>query len=115
MAARYTKPGGGKPEKLIRDAMLNAIRQGPHKLKIAAERVLDAAAEGDLEAMKFMADRVDGKAVQPLANDYDNPLTQVSDDSIEPAILELIRKAGIIGAVTVQAQAANEGKPVVVH
>lgn len=62
-------PKGGKPDKLIRDALMGAIRQSPEKLKRAAESVLDRASEGDQTAMQFLADRIDGKAVQPIAND----------------------------------------------
>ena len=73
MAATDTKPVGGKPDKQIRDALLGAIRQSPEKLKRAAESVLDRAADGDQAAMAFMADRIDGKAVQPIANDGNEP------------------------------------------
>lgn len=107
MANPNPQKKGGKPDKLIRDSLLAAIRQGPEKLKKAAERVVDDAANGNLDAMKFMADRIDGKAVQPLANDYDNPLMQVGDDTIEPRIAELLRKAGAAGIIGNEAPQAD--------
>lgn len=63
---KSNNPGGGKPDKLIRDALLGAIRQGPEKLKKGAEKLLERYSEGDLEVAKFIADRIDGKAVQPI-------------------------------------------------
>jgi len=69
MAATDSKPKGGKPDKLIRDALMGAIRQSPEKLKRAAESVLDRAEAGDQAAMQFLADRIDGKAVQPIVGD----------------------------------------------
>lgn len=78
MAATDTKPRGGKPDKLIRDALMGAIRQSPHKLKAAAENVLDRAEAGDQAAMQFLADRIDGKAVQPIVGDDESPPIKAS-------------------------------------
>lgn len=69
MANPNPQTNGGKPDKLIRDALKAAIRQEPHKLKKAAEKVLDEAAEGNLHAMNFLAERIDGKAVQAVVGD----------------------------------------------
>jgi hypothetical protein len=80
---------GGKPDKLIRDALMAATRQSPQKLKQACEATLDKAAEGDLASLQFMADRIDGKAVQALANDYDNPLIPVGAN-LANSLLETI-------------------------
>jgi hypothetical protein len=71
MAATDTKPRGGKPDKLVRDALLAAIRQEPDKLKRIAEKWLDKAEEGDQAAINALADRIDGKAVQALVGDED--------------------------------------------
>jgi len=62
-------PTGAKPDKLIRDALKAAIRQEPTKLKRMAEKVLDMAVDGDMQAVNFIADRVDGKAVQAIVGD----------------------------------------------
>lgn len=73
MAATDSKPKGGKPDKLVRDALLAAARQDPNQLKRIAEKVLTKAEEGDMQAITFLADRIDGKAVQPIVGDDDHP------------------------------------------
>jgi hypothetical protein len=38
------------------------------------EKVWEKAMEGDMQAFKEITDRIDGKAVQPIAGDDDSPL-----------------------------------------
>lgn len=71
---RKTEPGGGKPDKLMRDALMAAIRQEPEKLKRISKKWLDMAESGDMQAINGLADRIDGKASQPIAGDSENPL-----------------------------------------
>lgn len=78
MAATDTPPLGRKADKQIRDALLGALRQNPERLKRAAEKIWDKAEEGDLASFKEIADRIDGKAVQPISGDDENPLTIIS-------------------------------------
>lgn len=63
MAKSYKKPGGGKPDKQIRDALLAAARQDPTRLKRAAETAWEKACGGDLGYFKEIADRLDGKTL----------------------------------------------------
>jgi hypothetical protein len=44
------------------------------KMRALAERIVGRALEGDVSALKEVGDRVDGKAIQVLAGDSDNPL-----------------------------------------
>lgn len=74
MAVRSTPSGGGKPDKLMRDALMAAIRQSPEKLKRGAEALLNKVELGDNDAWKFVAERIDGKVAQPIAGDEDSPL-----------------------------------------
>lgn len=67
-------PVGRKADKQVRDALLAALRQDPSRLKLAAEKVWEKAIEGDLSAFKEIADRIDGKAVQPIGGDDETPL-----------------------------------------
>lgn len=67
-------PVGRKADKIVRDALLAALRQDPERLKKAAEKAWDKAIEGDLAAFREIADRLDGKAVQPISGDDENPL-----------------------------------------
>jgi len=64
-------PTGRKADKVVRDALLAALRQDPDKLKKAAEKAWDKAIEGDLMAFREIADRLDGKAVQAIVGDDD--------------------------------------------
>lgn len=66
-------PLGRKADKVVRDALLAALRQKPERLKKAAEAVWDKAEQGDLASFKEIADRLDGRVAQPIADDVDNP------------------------------------------
>lgn len=72
MAATESKPVGGKPDKLVRDALKAALRQDPDQLKRIAEKWC-ARAEVDQMAANALADRLDGKAAQPIVGDDDFP------------------------------------------
>lgn len=80
-------PTGSKPDKLIRDALLGAIRQSPHKLKKGAENLIDRFEAGELEVIKFVTERIDGKAVQPISNDEDSVL-KIAITSIQRTIVD---------------------------
>ena len=71
MAATDTTPTGRKADKPIRDALKAALRQDPSLLKRAAEKAWANAVDGDLAAFKEIADRLDGKAAQPIVGDSD--------------------------------------------
>src|ERR1700761_7064432 len=75
MAPRINPSKGGKPDKLIRDALMIALKrettdENGNKItylnKIAA-KVVTQAASGDMGASKEIFDRVDGKSLQGLA------------------------------------------------
>lgn len=73
MAARNDGGGGGrKADKIVRDALLAAQRQDPDRLKRVAEAWWNDA-EKDQQARNALADRLDGKAVQPIVGDDDYP------------------------------------------
>lgn len=82
MAARNTASAGGKPDKLMRDAIMVALQREAEgadgkptkKLAIIAAKLVDKAAEGDIAAIKEVADRVDGKPPQAIIGDPENPL-----------------------------------------
>ena len=70
-------PTGGKPDKLIRDALKAAIRQDPSALKRIAEKWV-IRAEDDQTAANALADRLDGKAPQAIiGGDEDDPAVKV--------------------------------------
>lgn len=56
-------------------ALNRAIAQDDgERLRAAAEKLLDKAAEGEPWAIREIADRLDGKPAQVIAGDPDNPL-----------------------------------------
>jgi hypothetical protein len=90
MAATDTPPTGRKGDKVIRDALKAALRQDPDRLKRVAEKTWLMAEEGNLAAFKEIADRLDGKAVQPIAGDDENPLEIIH--RIERVIVDTANK-----------------------
>jgi hypothetical protein len=66
-----------RDNRLITDALRRVVVQGPDKLRKACESVLNNAADGDLAAFTFIADRLDGKPQQAITHsgDEENPIT----------------------------------------
>jgi hypothetical protein len=97
MAARDNPSKGGKPDKLIRDALMLAVNRvqegdpdGRKKLAIAAAAVVEKAVEGDLAAFKEIADRIDGKAPQSVdvTTRHEQPITEWTDADLERVIAD---------------------------
>lgn len=62
-------PRGQQRDKPFRDALRIAIADAddnPRKLRKIAEKLYDKAAEGDVAAIKEIADRLDGKVPQGI-------------------------------------------------
>lgn len=67
MAARNDGGGAGrKGDKIWRDAINAALRQDPNKIKRLAERLLDECEAGNMQAIKELGDRLDGKPTQQV-------------------------------------------------
>lgn len=59
-----------------RDALDRALAQDDgKKLRAAAEKLLSAAAKGESWAVKELADRLDGKAIQQIQAEVDGTFT----------------------------------------
>lgn len=66
----------------MRDAIMVALNreaavadgQPTRKLYLIADKLVDLAIGGDMQAIKEVNDRVDGRAPQTLAGDPENPL-----------------------------------------
>lgn len=64
-----------KKVKPFADAINRAIAQDDGKrLREIAEKLLTMAADGEIAAIKELADRTDGKAIQAIAGDPDQPI-----------------------------------------
>lgn len=75
------KSSGRKQEKPFRDALRMQLAEAgeDHKaLRIVASKLIEKAQDGDMQAIKELVDRTDGKAVQAIVGDVDNPLTFVN-------------------------------------
>lgn len=66
MAANLTTPSGRKGDKMWRDAINTALRQDPDKLKRLANKLLAECEAGNMQALKELGDRLDGKPTQQV-------------------------------------------------
>ena len=90
MGAPIGNSNARKENRIFGEELRKAIAQDDRKrIRAGIERLLDKFAEGDLQAIKEIADRTDGKAAQSLtvAGDEDNPLriTGVTRKIVEPS------------------------------
>lgn len=72
-------PGGRPKAKPFADALrmeIAAAGADGKALRIVAAKLLEKAAEGDMQAIKELADRVDGKVAQAIigGDEDDNPI-----------------------------------------
>lgn len=78
------KPVGLKGEKLWRNAISIALNDEDKttkqkKLRVIAEKLVTLAMEGDMQAIKEIGDRMDGKPVQGIAGaDGDGPVEVIA-------------------------------------
>lgn len=74
-------PGGRSNEKLWRAAIMRAVHRntGEKDQTKALEKVADAciraAMDGDMQAIKEIGDRLDGKPAQAIIGDSDSPIS----------------------------------------
>lgn len=71
---------GRKQEKPFRDALrieLAAADLDGRGLRAIAKKLIDAAEEGKMDAIKELADRIDGKVPQAISGDEENPINLV--------------------------------------
>ena len=69
---------GQQRDKPFRDALRLAIADAddnPRKLRLVAEKLVDRALEGDVQAIKEVADRLDGKPAQALTDPDGGPIS----------------------------------------
>lgn len=67
MGAPFGNKNSSKEKRIFGSELRKAVAQDDRKrLRAAIEKQLDAAAAGDLAALKEIADRLDGKAAQPI-------------------------------------------------
>lgn len=112
MAATKNKPVGRKGDKIIRDALLAVQRNEPERLKRVAVAWWDAA-EVDQAARSALADRLDGKAIQPIAHSVND---ETPDEStLDAAIREIAGKVGLALRAKEETRADDAAELPVVH
>ena len=73
--------GSVNRQKPFNDALLMTLRSNPLALRRIAAKLVERAEEGDLAAIREIADRLDGKPVQMLDR-RDVPLNQLTDEEL---------------------------------
>ena len=79
------RPKGAWSEKKFRDALNCAVteqtKDGQRKLRVIAERLVEAAINGDIPAIKEVADRLDGKPAQAIigGGEDDPPIAVITE------------------------------------
>lgn len=81
-------------EKPFNDALRMALRGDPLRLRRIAEKLAEKAEDGDLTAIREIADRLDGKPTQ-VVDRRDVPIEELSDSE-----LHLIASGGLNGSTT---------------
>lgn len=63
---------------MLRIAVKEAHETSGTKLRALADTLIDRALTGDVQALKEVADRIEGKVPTPVAGDPENPLHVVA-------------------------------------
>lgn len=69
-------PQGRRPKKIITESLLLALTEAAAdgdrtKARAIADKLVEKALEGDIQAIKEAMDRTEGKAPQPISGDPD--------------------------------------------
>lgn len=111
MAAPLGNKNSRKENRIWGDELRKAIAQdGRKRVRAAIEKQLDAAAAGDLAATKEIADRLDGKATQPIEAgpsfwDWLDNLSEHDRRSVEQTLESIA--SGSVGAETGDSEAVH--------
>src|SRR5262245_52870785 len=79
--------GSVNREKPFNDALRIALKRDPRRLLRIAERLAEKAEEGDLAAIREIADRLDGKPTQ-VVDRRDVPAEELSDAELHLILAE---------------------------
>lgn len=82
-------PNGRPKSRPFKEALkkaLEAVGDDKDQLRLVAQALVAKAMDGDVPAIKELADRLDGKVTQPIGGDEDNPLNIIQ--KIETVIVD---------------------------
>lgn len=99
MAANKTPGKGAKPDKLMRDALMIALKreatdesgQKTTKLQRIADKLVDLAVGGDVTAIRDIRDSVDGKPAQAITGVDGGPIETETVIDASSLSTEIIR------------------------
>lgn len=78
MGAPLGNKNSSKENRLWAETIRRAVVQADGaQLRRIAEKLLTMAEAGDIQAIKELGDRIDGKAAQPITGDAENPVQLV--------------------------------------
>ena len=69
-------------ERPFKIALQMALRERPQSLRLIANRLIDKAEEGDLQSIRELVDRLDGRPVQAIDRPEVLFVHQVSDEQL---------------------------------
>ena len=99
-------PGGVLERKLFRNAVVASLKKvegNVERIQRVADKVVDMAINGNMHALEFIADRVDGKVPQPIAA---NITSEVHEHWIERLGGSLAGRGDPEGATTIDGELA---------
>ncbi len=86
---------GSKPDKILRDALVLELNrmvdledgEKVKKVNRVVHKLVEAAMDGKVDAIREVFDRVEGKATQPIGGDADAPaiLHKIIREIVDPA------------------------------
>ena len=74
--------GSLNKERPFKTALQMALRERPQSLRLIANRLIDKAEEGDLQSIRELVDRLDGRPVQAIDRPEVLFLHQLSDEQL---------------------------------
>lgn len=77
-----------KQNRVITDTLRRVVVQNPDKVRIACEKALDKAAEGDLQTFREIADRLDGKPTQSVEMNVTRTQSDMDDSELARVVSE---------------------------
>jgi hypothetical protein len=88
-----------------------ALHRSPEKLRQVVEKLLNSAADGDMWAIKELADRLDGKAHQTIHGTFEHTVETGDAETLDQRLLEAQRTKAL--AAPVEPRLVNDMNEVV--
>jgi hypothetical protein len=76
-----------------------ALHRSPEKLRQVVEKLLNSAADGDMWAIKELADRLDGKAHQTIHGTFEHTVETGDAETLDQRLLEAQRARTLVSPV----------------